>query len=88
MFTLDLRWAGLAIDRSGTDKVDARILAQLLAADFLPPASLPDERTCGLHRQVTRRAHVVRQPTRIKTRVHAILARKPCPDPAGVGLVR
>ena len=28
-----------------TDKVDARILAQLLAADFLPPVWLPDERT-------------------------------------------
>jgi hypothetical protein len=28
-----------------TDKVDARILPQLLAADFLPPVWLPDERT-------------------------------------------
>ena len=28
-----------------TDKVDARILAQLLAADFLPPVWLPDDRT-------------------------------------------
>lgn len=28
-----------------TDKVDARILAQLLAADFLPPVWLPDVRT-------------------------------------------
>ena len=28
-----------------TDKVDARILAQLLAADFLPSVWLPDERT-------------------------------------------
>jgi transposase len=26
-----------------TDKVDARILAQLLAADFLPPVWLPDD---------------------------------------------
>src|SRR6516165_2924855 len=49
-----------------TDKVDARILAQLLAADFLPPVWLPDERTRGLRRQVMRRAHLVRQRTRIK----------------------
>lgn len=28
-----------------TDKVDARILAQLLAADFLPSVWLPDDRT-------------------------------------------
>jgi transposase len=64
-----------------TDKVDARILAQLLAADFLPPVWLPDERTRSLRRQVTRRAHVVRQRTRIKNQVHAILARNLAPTP-------
>jgi hypothetical protein len=51
-----------------TDKVDARILAQLLAADFLPPVWLPDDRTRSLRRQVMRRAHVVRQRTRLKIR--------------------
>jgi transposase len=64
-----------------TDKVDARILAQLLAADFLPPVWLPDERTRSLRRQVTRRAHLVRQRTRIKNQVHAILARNLAPTP-------
>lgn len=33
-----------------TDRVDARILAQLLAADFLPGTWLPDERTRMLRR--------------------------------------
>lgn len=64
-----------------TDKVDARILAQLLAADFLPPVWLPDERTRALRRQVMRRAHLVRQRTRIKNQVHAILARNLAPTP-------
>jgi hypothetical protein len=64
-----------------TDKVDARILAQLLAADFLPPVWLPDERTRSLPRQVTRRAHIVRARTRLKNQVHAILARNLCPTP-------
>jgi transposase len=64
-----------------TDKVDARILAQLLAADFLPPVWLPDDRTRALRRQVTRRAHLVRQRTRLKNQVHAILARNLCPTP-------
>jgi transposase len=64
-----------------TDKVDARILAQLLAADFHPPVWLPDERTRSLRRQVTRRAHLVRQRTRIKNQVHAILARSLAPTP-------
>jgi transposase len=64
-----------------TDKVDARILAQLLAAEFLPPVWLPDERTRSLRRQVMRRAHLVRQRTRIKNQVHAILARNLAPTP-------
>jgi transposase len=34
-----------------TDKVDARILAQPLAADFLPPVWLPDERIRSLRRR-------------------------------------
>lgn len=64
-----------------TDKVDARILAQLLAADFLPGVWLPDERTQSLRRQVMRRAQIVRHRTRIKNQVHAILARNLCPPP-------
>lgn len=64
-----------------TDKVDARILAQLLAADFLPPVWLPDEQTRSLRRQVARRAHLVRQRTRVKNQVHAILARNLAPTP-------
>lgn len=64
-----------------TDKVDARILAQLLAADFLPPVWLPDERTRSLRRQVIRRDHIVRQRTRVKNQVHAILCRNLVPTP-------
>lgn len=63
-----------------TDKVDARILAQLLAADFLPSAWLPDDWTRKLRRQVARRTHLVRQRTRLKNQVHAILARNLAPS--------
>ncbi|MCP4304790.1 MAG: IS110 family transposase, partial [bacterium] len=62
-----------------TDKVDARILAQLLAADFLPPVWLPDDRIRMLRRLVHRRTHLVRQRTRLKNQVHAILARNLAP---------
>jgi transposase len=58
-----------------TDKVDARILAQLLAADFLPETWVADERTRTLRRLVSRRTHLVRQGTRLKNQVHAILSR-------------
>ena len=44
-----------------TDKVDARMLAQLLAADYLPTVWRPDPATAALRRQVLRRAHIVRQ---------------------------
>jgi len=62
-----------------TDKVDAEILAQLLAADFLPSVWRPDEATAALRRQVLRRAHIVRQRTRLKNQVHAILHRNLVP---------
>ncbi len=62
-----------------TDKVDAEILAELLAADYLPPVWLPDEDTHALRRQVARRAHIVRQRTRLKNQVQAILHRNLVP---------
>lgn len=62
-----------------TDKVDARILAQLLAADFLPAVWLPDDQTRMLRRMVSRRTHLVRQRTRLKNQVHAVLARNLAP---------
>jgi transposase len=62
-----------------TDKVDARILAQLLAADFLAETWVPDDRTRMLRRVVGRRTHLVRQRTRLKNQVHAILSRNLVP---------
>jgi transposase len=62
-----------------TDKVDARILAQLLAADFLPGTWVADDRTRTRRRLVMRRTHLVRQRTRVKNQVHAILARNLAP---------
>jgi Transposase len=58
-----------------TDKVDAAVLAQLLAAGFLPSVWLPDEATFALRRQVARRAHLVRQRTRLNNQVQSILHR-------------
>jgi hypothetical protein len=51
----------------------------LLAADYLPAVWLPDAATNALRRQVLRRAHIVRQRTRLKNQVHAILARNLVP---------
>jgi transposase len=62
-----------------TDKVDAAVLAQLLAADYLPAVWLADDLTHALRRQVARRAHIVRQRTRLKNQVQAILHRNLIP---------
>jgi transposase len=58
-----------------TDKVDARVLAQLAAADFLPAVWAPDPATRALRRRVAHRASLVRQRTRLRNQVHAVLAR-------------
>jgi transposase len=58
-----------------TDKVDARTLCELLAAGFLPQVFGPDEETRALRRRLSRRAALVRQRTRAKNELHAVLAR-------------
>jgi transposase len=57
------------------------VLAQLLAADYLPAVWMPDEGTLALRRQVARRAHIVKQRTRLKNQVQSILARSLVPKP-------
>jgi len=57
-----------------TDKIDAAVLAQLYASGFLPQVWNPDEDTLALRRQVARRAQIVRQRTRLKNQIHAVLA--------------
>ncbi len=59
-----------------TDKIDSRILMQLLAKSFLPTTYIPtaDERK---YRELLRhRSSLVRTATRSKLRIHAILAKE------------
>jgi transposase len=58
-----------------TDKVDAEILARLLAADFLPPVWVPDAAVDQLRHLVSHRQGLVTQRTQAKNRIHAILHR-------------
>lgn len=62
-----LKTRAIAEAKIKTDKVDARILAQLLAVDFLPPVWLPDDRTAMLRRMTTARSHLVKQRTKSRT---------------------
>ena len=58
-----------------TDKVDAEILARLLAADFLPTVWVPDAAIDQLRHLVSHRHGLVKQRTQVKNRIHAILHR-------------
>jgi transposase len=58
-----------------TDKVDARTLAELLAADLIPRVWIGDEQTRALRRRVSRRRQLVKQRTRLKNEVAAVLMR-------------
>ncbi len=64
----------IAEARVKTDKIDAAVLAQLYASGFLPEVWIADPRTQALRRQVARRSQIVRQRTRLKNEMHAVLA--------------
>ena len=68
-----LQVKAIAHARVKTDKVDAAILAQLHAADFLPEVWAADDATLELRRLVSERVAVVRSIRRAKSRVHAVL---------------
>lgn len=69
-----LRVRLIAEARVKTDKIDAAVLAQLYASGFLPEVWMPDEHTLALRRQISRRSQLVRQRTRLKNEIHAVLA--------------
>jgi transposase len=72
-----------------TDRIDARSLARLLSSGFAPEVWAPDDETVALRRQLSRRRQLVKQRTREKNQVHAVLmrnlkARPPMSDVFGV----
>lgn len=68
-----LQVKAIAHARVKTDKVDAKILAQLHAAGFLPEVWAVDDDTLDLRRLVSERAALVRSVRRVKSRVQAVL---------------
>jgi transposase len=70
-----MRTRAVSSAKNKTDKVDAAVLAQLGAADFLPAVLTPGAETRALRRRVAHRAQLVRQRTRLRNQIHAILGR-------------
>ena len=63
----------IARAKTKTDKIDARVLAKLYAAGFLPEVWIPDAATQARRRQVTRRTQLVKSRARLKAIAQSIL---------------
>lgn len=61
--------------RCKTDKVDARVLADLARVEYLPTVWFPDEQTLRLRHFFTDRELLVKHRTQFKNQVHSILHR-------------
>jgi transposase len=59
-----------------TDKIDARVLSELLRVSYLPEVWLPDEQTEELRHLMSDRQSNVDRRTEVKNRIHAILHRR------------
>jgi transposase len=70
-----LRTRAIADAKIKTDKVDARTLAQLLAADFIPEVWVPGPQTRALRRRIAQHRALVQQRTRLRNQIHAALIR-------------
>jgi transposase len=66
-----------------TDKIDAKVLAQLLRAGFLATVWKPDPYTSKLRELCSRRSRIVSQRTAIINRIRSVLAMRllDCPHP-------
>ena len=65
----------IAAGRAKTDKVDARVLAELARVDYLPTVWSPDADTLRLRHFVTDREALVQHKTKLKNQVHSVLHR-------------
>ena len=61
--------------RVKTDKIDAKVLADLLAADPIPNVWIGDDRNRMLRRLVSRRRGLVKRRTQVKNEVSAVMHR-------------
>ena len=66
---------GIRGARAKTDRLDARILAKLLAAGELDGVWMPDRNTQVMRRRLGRRTQLVRTRARAKNEIHATLMR-------------
>jgi len=76
-----MKTRAIASAKIKTDRIDARILAELLRCRFLPEVWQPDPDTRRKRELTHRRTALVQDQTRIKNRLHSVLAQRLIPVP-------
>lgn len=71
-----LKTRAIAEAKIKTDRIDSRILAQLLRADLLPQSYIPAKAIRDLRSIVRHRASLVRIRIQVKNMIHALLAKE------------
>ena len=71
-----LKTRAIAEAKIKTDKIDAKILANLLRSDLLPTSYIPSKNTREIKEMVRHRAYMVRFRTSLKNKIHAELAKR------------
>jgi transposase len=71
-----LKVKAIASARIKTDRIDSRILAELLSADLIPEAHLREEGNRRKQQLLRQRAFFVGTSTRVKNRIHVLIDRQ------------
>lgn len=66
----------IAESRLKNDRIDARILADLLRVGYLPESYIPDDQIISWRRLIKHRIQLVRDRTRIKNRIISLISRE------------
>jgi len=77
-----LKVRAIASARIKTDRIDATTLAHLLRTDLIPRAYIPPRPVRAWRELVRHRAFLVRLQTRVKNRVHSLVAKQGLTPPA------
>lgn len=65
----------IATSKAKTDKIDSRILAKLLHADFLPTCYVPAQKVREMRELLRHRIKLGRDAAQVKNRIHALLTK-------------
>jgi transposase len=69
-----------------SDRVDSKAIAELVRLNALPPAYMPDQETAILREKIRRRAFLVRERVRLRTKIKSILTYEGIKPPSEHGL--